>query len=654
MKTRCAYAVLLLALVKSALVNGQIIGYTWENERSPYLLSDEELAHPAIFLYNYQAYQYVWNEYDENLELYTLSHKIIKVNADDAIEEFNKIYIPTDDVIEILDIQARAISKEGKITVLDKTNIQEIKDEGKEKGFKIFAIEGVERGSEIEYFFSSKNHVNFFGRDYFQYSIPLKEGVFRLTSPENLIFACKAYNGFPEIKETKVDGAVVQEASVSDVDQLKLEAFSFYNTNRMRVEFRLAYNQKQERTPLLTWNDAARRIYANIYTFDKAEEKAVKKATRKLKLHKIDDQSEKITQVEKFIKNNILLKEGYQEELYDLKSLLANQYGNKTGIVRLYAAFFEALDIKCQVGMTTDRSEIKFDKDFESWNYLVHYLFYFNDLDTYLSPERFEYRYNMIPYYHTNNYALFVKRMEMGIHEAATGELRFIPASDYQQNFDNLDIDIRFASDMEKTNIVLTRKLGGYSGAFIQPVFAYLQEDKKRAIVEELVKMSAEDAQFKQVEIVNGTIESAPLDNPFTINASIESSSLIERAENKFLFKFGSIIGPQSELYQEEKREHDIENDFNRKYERQISFEIPDNYQVKNLDDINMEVFYKKENDKIYNFSSNYTIKDNVVTVSVNEYYKEINCSIDHFEQFRKVINAAADFNKLTLIFEKK
>ena len=653
MKIRYAICVVLVIATTSITV-GQIIDYQWEIERKPYSLSESELSQPAIFLYNLQSYQYVWNEDEESLGLYTLTHKIIKVNANDAIEEFNKIYIPTDDVIEILNLKARSISKDGKITVLDENNIKEIKDESKDKAYKIFAIEGVEIGSEIEYFFTSKSYVNFFGRDYYQFSIPLKEGIFRLTSPENLVFACKGYNGFPEFEVKVEDGGRLMEATVHDVKSLKEEAFSFYNTNRMRVEFKLAFNQKQEKTPLLTWNDAARRIYSNVYTLEKHEQKAVKKAVKKLKIHKIDQQAGQIAMVEKFIKNSILLKEGYGDELYDLKKLLHNQYGNKTGIVRLYAAFFEELGIKCQIGMTTDRSEIKFDQDFESWNYLVHYLYYFNELDSYLSPERFEYRYNMIPYYHTNNYALFVKRLEMGSYEAATSELRFVPATDYSQNYDNLNIDIKFANDMEKTNIDLTRQLGGYSGAFIQPVFAYLQEDKKRAIVEELVKMSAEDAQFKQLEIVNGTIETSPQENPFTINASIESSSLIERAGNKFLFKFGTIIGPQSELYQEEKRESDIENDFNRKYERQISFEIPDDYRVKNLDDINMEVFYQREEDKIYNFSSIYTINDNIVTVRVNEYYKEINCSIDNFEEFRKVINAAADFNKLTLIFEKK
>lgn len=655
MKYKTMLAILLVAGALN-LANSQIIDYQWQDQREPYNLSQEELSYPAIFLYNYTAYQYLWEnkDKDKNLELYTLTHKIVKVNQDDAIEQFNKIYIPTENVIEILQLKARAISQDGKVTLLDEKNIKELQDESSEKGFKIFAIEGVELGSEIEYYFISKNYVNFFGRDYYQYSVPVKEGVFRLLSPDNLVFECKGYNDFPNPEEVLADGGRMLEARVNDVKPLKQEAFSFYNANRARVEFRLAHNTDLDKTPLLTWNDAARRIHKNIYSTEKQEKKALKKAIRKLKLHKIEEQGKIIAEVERYIKGNILLKEGYSGELYNLKKILQNQYGSKTGIVRLYAAFFKELDIACQVGMTTDRSEIKFDQEFHSWNYLVHYIIYFNDLNTYLSPERFEYRYNMIPYYHTNNHGLFIKKIDLGDYEGATGEIRFIPASDYNQNYDNLSIDISFAEDMEKTEIDLTRELGGYSGAFIQPVFAYLQEDKKRAIVEELVKMSAMDAKFKELEIVNGDIDIRPLDNPFTINASIESSSLIERAGNKFLFKFGSIIGPQAELYQEETRENDIENDFNRKYERQISFEIPDQYQVKNLEDIKMEAFFKDNEDKVFNFSSDYTLKDNVVTVHVKEYYKQINCSADHFEEFRQVINAAADFNKLTLIFERK
>jgi LAS superfamily LD-carboxypeptidase LdcB len=43
----------------------------------------------------------------------------------------------------------------------------------------------------------------------------------------------------------------------------------------------------------------------------------------------------------------------------------------------------------------------------------------------------------------------------------------------------------------------------------------------------------------------------------------------------------------------------------------------------------------------------------NTVTITVNEYYNKIRLSKDHYEAFKNVINAAADFNKVVLVFEK-
>ncbi|MGK7397206.1 MAG: DUF3857 domain-containing protein [Candidatus Cyclobacteriaceae bacterium M3_2C_046] len=647
----------ILGLFLTFLVQAQIGPvklYDWQADRSRIEITEEEKQEAALILKQVQAYEYIYQEDHPDLILYALVHKIIRVNSDDAIQNFNKIYIPTDEVEEIVDIKARSISPSGEVVELDKNNIKELKDEEDESSYKIFAIEGVELGSEIEYFYISKDYVSYFGRDFFQSVIPVKEAYFELISPENLKFSVKGYNGFPKCSEKIEDGKRILTASMNNIPGFKQEAFSFYNSNRMRVEFKLSYNTIRGKNKLLTWSDAAQRIHSNIYNIDKKEKRAVKKLIRSIKLSSVKNPEDKIRTIENHLKTTCFIQEGYAEDYYNIKSILDQNYGNKTGVVRLYSAVFKQAGIEHELVMTSDRSDVKFDKDFESWNYLVNYAFYFPQVDNYLSPERIDYRYGMIPFYMTHNYGLFVRTVPMGDFETGIGEVRFIPANDYSQNYDDMDISIAFAEDMEKTDINITRKMGGYSGAYIQPFYSFLQEDKRRTIIEGLVRMSAEDAKFNQLEIKNGEINVSPLRNPFVINASIESSSLIEKAGNKFLFKFGKIIGPQSELYQEEKRQNDIENDFNRSYTREIKFKVPENYRVKNLEDIRMDVFFKKDDNRIFNFTSSYEQSGDEVTVRVNEYYKEIYCDNTYFEEFRKVINAAADFNKITLVLEKK
>ena len=53
-------------------------------------------------------------------------------------------------------------------------------------------------------------------------------------------------------------------------------------------------------------------------------------------------------------------------------------------------------------------------------------------------------------------------------------------------------------------------------------------------------------------------------------------------------------------------------------------------------------------------FRSSYEQKDGKITVTIVEYYKVIDVPIAEYNEYKKVINAAADFNKITLVFEPK
>ena len=47
-------------------------------------------------------------------------------------------------------------------------------------------------------------------------------------------------------------------------------------------------------------------------------------------------------------------------------------------------------------------------------------------------------------------------------------------------------------------------------------------------------------------------------------------------------------------------------------------------------------------------------VTGNVLDIEVTETYHEILYPLSQFETFKKVINAAADFNKVVLVLEKK
>jgi len=87
---------------------------------------------------------------------------------------------------------------------------------------------------------------------------------------------------------------------------------------------------------------------------------------------------------------------------------------------------------------------------------------------------------------------------------------------------------------------------------------------------------------------------------------------------------------------------------------RKIVFEIPGGYSVKNLDDINLSVVHKENDTVTMGFVSNYTKSGNTVTVNIYETYAKIYYPLEQFEDFKKVINASADFNKIHRGLKKK
>ena len=54
------------------------------------------------------------------------------------------------------------------------------------------------------------------------------------------------------------------------------------------------------------------------------------------------------------------------------------------------------------------------------------------------------------------------------------------------------------------------------------------------------------------------------------------------------------------------------------------------------------------------NFTSTYKIEGNTIVIEYHEYYNDLDYPILQYDEFAKVINAAADFNKISILIEKK
>src|SRR6202034_335091 len=130
----------------------KVEGYKWTDKPEKIDVASQFKDASAIVLKDVRIYNYY---YDKSTEKSTLTfeqthHKIIQINSTRAIEEYNRLYIPLSGVIEIMDIQARTIAPDGKVTELDKYKIKELSNKEGEGAYKIFAFEGLEKGSRLE------------------------------------------------------------------------------------------------------------------------------------------------------------------------------------------------------------------------------------------------------------------------------------------------------------------------------------------------------------------------------------------------------------------------------------------------------------------------------------------------------------------------
>lgn len=646
MKTPLSFLLILLSVTGFAT---DFIPYEWEADRTRTKLSADEQNLSELVIRNHTQYDYRL----ENNEfiMYSTIHRIVLVNNNEAIQKHNRIIISMNNTIDLVEIKARAINKDGKVVRFDKSNIKELKDEESGNAYRIFAVEGIELGSEVEYYFIRKMRSSLFQRTFMQMDVPVKMASFSLTCPKHLKFDFKTYFDMPGVKEEAGEEINVYSTVMSDVPAMKKEAFSYYDANLKRIEFKLAYNTARSQARLYTWDDAAKTFYGILNQVDKADEKALAKFVKTLDDKPSSPMAARIKNAEQKIKSVIQVNaESSDNALDKIEPIIRYKVASRQGITRLFMAVYERLGISCHAVLTCSRKGVRFDGDFDSWAYLDDYLLFFPETKGFLAPYVQETRYPLVPPDYTGQAGLFIEPFVVGEIKSGLGAVKDIPAVEYIHNIDNLDIEVDFSEDFSSNNIRIQRVFGGYNASYFTPYYHLMTPDQRLSMIEELTKQTAPDP-----AITKWTAEpltEGPVDK-FLIDVDFKSTHFLEKAGPRILFKAGELIGPQVEMYREDNRMTDVENEYNRGYDRVIKIRIPSGYTIKNPQDLKFDVIYGEKDEKPFLFHSDYTFEDQLLTVTIKEYYKQLYAPLKRYEDYRKVINAAADFNKVTLVLEK-
>lgn len=607
----------------------------------------------AVIIKDVHRVEFADNEKGDVERFYTL-HKIVHVNDDRAVERYNKIYISVSESSDIVDVRARTILPNGKTVELNQSDIKDYKEKDGSV-YKIFAMDGLEKGCEVEYAYTVKRPLAYMGRENMQSGEAQVETSFEIVCPDRLRFEAKAFNFEWKPTDSVAEGKRSLKCTLKDIASVDDEKYAFYDAHVKRIEYKLSYNdaaRKGER--LFTWNDFARRVYEMYTDYLPKDVALVSAMIKENGWDKLPDETKKLIAVENYIKTNF----AYDEDLNDPKSnslsvILKNKIAGQTGMMKLYSMVFQNLGVKYQYVLTGDRSTSTLDRSFENWNNCDNSLFFFPSQNKFIAPTRPDYRYPWIPPVWGNTNGVFLRVTTLGTVSTAMGEIRNIALEEYSKSAHYIESTIRLSKGLDSLEIDAKQSYTGYGAVDMRDAFNYSNDEQKQGFIKELAKMLTSTENVLSSKITNQEFEKATENEPVALEIKTKSGDLIARTGNKLLIKIGLAIGPQIEMYQEKSRQFPMSIEYGHILDRKINLIIPEGYTVKNLNDLKLNEIYKDNDQQTMGFVSDYKLNGNVLTINVMEDYRNTQYPMEQYEPFRKIINSASDFNKVVLVLEK-
>ncbi|HSZ72783.1 MAG TPA: DUF3857 domain-containing protein [Cytophagaceae bacterium] len=627
--------------------------YKWEKNRTLTPLKEEQAKADAIIIKDLRILNYMHDieRYPSKIRLFCIWHKIIRVNTEAAIERTNKVLVPMDGAAEVIEIKARTIHEGGKIVEINQDNIKEVKNAGDNIDYKIFAIEGVDKNCEIEYIVKIKRDISSVGREYFKSDYDTEEAKFIIYTPDHFQIDYKGYNGFPSFKKSADDEGDFLATESFKVVKLLDEPYSNLWNNAMRLEYRLSnLNNYYE----ITWNSIAKQVCSELYE-EGTNLKVLDQELERIKIPTDADTPTRIKLIEQYIKANYTLKKNVEYNEHSIRAIVKNKYCTEKNMRKLYVALFDRLNIAYQIAITSNRNKIAFDTTFSTWTTVDNTLFYFEESNTYLSPSFLQYRYPMIPATLRNNQCIYVTVKNINGNADVKVENGFITALDYKDNYDNINVAVTLHLETQEAILQIEESYGGERAMRMQPYMESMDETQRQKTIEWVLKKASKDGTLTDVRVKNIDPNTSPLERPLIFNGELRSTSLLNKAGDKYTLSIGRLIGEQSQLYDTSAlRKLPIESNYPHHYIRHIDVLIPEGYTIKNPEAMNMyEAFaFDKDSAACY-FKSAYEQKENHLIVTIEEYYKGQKYPASAFEEYRKVVNAAADFNHRTLLLSK-
>jgi hypothetical protein len=572
-----------------------------------------------------------------------------------AVDANTTVQLSTGHIHEVISIKARSIDPDGRITELRSDAFKKSLDDRNRQNGIYFAFEGLRPGSTIEYLILTRERADLRGDAIrLQFVIPVVEQRYEVLVPDDWNFVFKGYNNTPAMAvDSSLTGIIHHHLRLENTPALEDEESSNSASYRMYIIQKLDGIPSRKVNDYSGYRGAAQTYHSALYPpVDSKTKKELAARLKKVDLAFSRDLEDKIRTIDRYIRNNFNMVDVGGDKLADLGSILRTKDCSEFGLQRLYCNLFREAGIEHQVVVTCDRTEFPFDPEFEAYNYLQQICLYFPGVDKFLDPTDLTLGLGYLSPEFTGTHGLFIRNIEIGGVFTGIGSVKPIPELPSTATRHDIRLVMHLSEDATEADIELENGVTGYYARLIQNFYPYLNEDQRRDLLKAYQDHLLEGSTKQDLQVEHAEQRFFGL-KPFTMKAKVHTSKFTAPAGDEVLLKVGDLIGPQMEMYAEKVRKLPADSPYNRYYDRQLTIHLPKDWKCTDLSPLAIHKVMEIDGKVRAEFRSTAVLKDGVISVEVVEYYSTNHVPVEHFEAYRSVINAAADFNKRSLLLAR-
>lgn len=602
------------------------------------------------FYYIEQNQGIIHKKFDQGYHQLEVHHNRVHINNEKGLKTIkNYRFGDARGENHVVDYYYKIYKPNGKVITLDSTEIIPNKDK---KGLFSVKWSQLEVGDQIEFAIGLTE----FSRKYMSFQLmsayPIVNSKFTFIHPSEIAYEASAVGIEDKVMYQMSDNEAMKiyYCNLKDVPAIKQEQYSFPFYQVWSITFSLM-KEDGIQFQASNWDPYANTYYSLIDDNSKKIGK-IENIAKKIKIDTNSTQTEKVLGIENYIKTQFKYfpeMDKYLETANINKSIKSGKI-NHLEKLALTKALFDYYKIDYELSFAATRSDEPFNPFIPNPNRINEIAFYIPAEDAYVFPIVNYIRAPYMPAIYEATDFVHIRKSYTANEGDYFAQFQYVKEMPLEYSASNFTIDVNINPNEWTANSTLVQS-GHYNAisAFMHEVYK-VNKTKSNIIplnmgyefYDSLFEVNNTNTNYKGYFDGKGTS---------TYSAQLKGKQKPEIAPGQLSIPLGSLIGKQARMEPDSNRMFNIDIENPHQMKRLITVNLPAGYQVKNLNELNIE--YKDEENQL-GFVSKTDVQNNILTINIDEYYGQSRYDKSLIDVFQKVINAAADFNDLNLILEKK